>query len=271
MNPNFSVKDKVIVITGATGVLGTVMAGSLAKAGAIVGILGRNESKVNAFVDELQNKGLQAFALVADVLDEAALAKVRESVAQQWGKVDILLNVAGGNLPGATIGPDQSVLDLSADAVKKVMELNYLGTVLPVQAFLPLMISNKKGNIINISSVSAQNPLTRVMGYSSAKAAIDNYTQWLAVELAHKFGEGFRVNAITPGFFLTEQNRSLLTNTDGSLTSRGNTIKEHTPMNRFGEPDDLTGTLLWLCSDASRFVTGVSVPVDGGFSAFSGV
>lgn len=271
MIPDFSVKDKVIVVTGATGVLGTVMAGSLAEAGAVVGILGRNENKANAFVGELQSRGLQAFALVADVLDEAALAKAKESVEQQWGKIDVLLNVAGGNLPGATIGPDQSILDLSAEAVKRVMELNYLGTVLPVQAFLPLMIAHKKGNIINISSVSAQKPLTRVMGYSSAKAAIDNYTKWLAVELARKHGEGFRVNAITPGFFLTEQNRSLLTNQDGSLTDRGKTIKEHTPMNRFGEPDDLTGTLLWLCSDASRFVTGVSVPVDGGFGAFSGV
>jgi NAD(P)-dependent dehydrogenase (short-subunit alcohol dehydrogenase family) len=271
MNALFSVKDKVIVLTGATGVLGKVMATSLAQAGARVGILGRSENKVAGFVRELKDKGLQAFALVADVLDEVSLAAARESVAQQWGKLDVLVNVAGGNMPGATIRPDQSIMDLSTTDVKKVMELNYLGTVLPTQAFLPLMLQNKKGHIINISSVSAQKPLTRVMGYSAAKAAIDNYTQWLAIELARKHGSGFRVNAITPGFFLTEQNRALLTNSDGSLTDRGKTIKEHTPMARFGEPDDLTGTLLWLCSDASRFVTGICVPVDGGFSAFSGV
>ncbi len=271
MNGLFSVKDKVIVITGATGVLGTVMAGSLAEAGANVGILGRNKAKVTDFVNELKARGLQAFALITDVLDEAGLAAAREQVAEQWEKLDVLLNMAGGNMPGATIKPDQSILDLSAEEVKKVMELNYLGTVLPTQAFLPLMLAQKKGNIINISSVSSKKPLTRVMGYSSAKAAIDNYTQWLSAELARKHGEGMRVNAITPGFFLTEQNRNLLTNSDGSLSDRGKTILEHTPMNRFGEPGDLVGTLLWLCSDASRFVTGVSVAVDGGFTAFSGV
>lgn len=271
MHTLFSVEDKVIVITGATGILGTAMTKSLAQAGAIVGILGRTESKVAELVETLQTAGYSAFSLLADVMDEEALAAAREKVQQQWGRLDVLLNVAGGNMPGATIMPNKSILDLSTDALKKVMELNYLGTVLPIQAFLPLMLANGQGTIINISSMAAQRPLTRVMGYSSAKAAIDNYTQWLAVELARKHGEGFRVNAIAPGFFLTEQNRSLLTNSDGSLTSRGNTIREHTPMNRFGEPEDLTGTLLWLCSDASRFITGIIVPVDGGFSAFSGV
>ncbi|WP_224998524.1 SDR family oxidoreductase [Cesiribacter sp. SM1] len=271
MNALFSVTDKVIVVTGATGVLGKEMTTFLAQAGARVGILSRNENKVADFVKELKDQGLQAFGLVADVLHKASLAEACKSVAQQWGKLDVLLNVAGGNMPGAVIRPDQSVIDLSTDDLKKVMELNYLGTVLPTQAFLPLMLQHNKGNIINISSVSAQKPLTRVMGYSSAKAAIDNYTQWMAVELARKHGEGFRVNAITPGFFLTEQNRTLLTNSDGNLTDRGKTIKEHTPMARFGEPSDLNGTLLWLCSDASRFVTGACVPVDGGFSAFSGV
>ena len=267
----FSVQDKVIVVTGATGVIGNALVKSLAAAGATVGILGRNEQKVNAFVAELQGKRQQAFGLIADVLDEEALADARQVVKQQWGKLDVLLNLAGGNIPEATIGPDKSVLELSTDALKKVMELNYLGTVLPTQAFLPLMLDRKQGVIINTSSVTAQQPLTRVMGYSSAKAAIDNYTQWLAVELAQKWGQGMRVNAIAPGFFLTEQNRNLLTNTDGSLTSRGTTIKDHTPMGRFGHPDDLSGTLLWLCSDASRFVTGAIIPVDGGFTAFSGV
>lgn len=271
MNKLFSVKDKIIVLTGATGILGKSMASGLAEAGAVVGVLGRNENKVNAFVKELQGAGYRSFALVADVLDEKALIKAREQVDQQWGKLDVLVNCAGGNMPGATIGPDASILDLSADAVKAVMELNYLGTLLPTQAFLPLMLSRQMGNIINISSVSAQKPLTRVLGYSSAKAAIANLTQWLAVELASKHGEGMRVNAITPGFYLTEQNRALLTNPDDSLSDRGKLILAHTPMKRFGAPDDLLGTLLWLCSDASRFVTGISVPVDGGFTAFAGV
>lgn len=271
MNKLFSVEDRIIVLTGATGILGKAMARGLAEAGAVVGVLGRNKSKVDAFVQELQDMGYRSFPLVADVLDEQALLKTREQVAQQWGKLDVLVNCAGGNMPGATIGPDASILDLSTAAVKEVMELNYLGTLLPTQAFLPLMLYRQRGNIINISSVAAQKPLTRVLGYSSAKAAIANLTQWLAVELAQKHGEGLRVNAIMPGFFLTEQNRSLLTNSDGSLSDRGNSILAHTPMGRFGEPNDLLGALLWLCSDASRFVTGISVPVDGGFTAFAGV
>lgn len=271
MEQLFSVKDKVIVATGATGVIGSAFSRTLAAAGAIVGVLGRDEQKVNTLVEELKAGGQQAFGLVADVLDEAALAQARETVQQLWGQLDVLLNLAGGNMPEATIGPDKSVLDLSTEALKKVMELNYLGTVLPTQAFLPLMLDRRQGIIINTSSVTAQRPLTRVMGYSSSKAAVDNYTQWLAVELAQKYGQGMRVNAIAPGFFLTEQNRRLLTNTDGSLTDRGTTIQKHTPMGRFGQTDDLSGTLLWLCSDASRFVTGAIIPVDGGFSAFSGV
>jgi NAD(P)-dependent dehydrogenase (short-subunit alcohol dehydrogenase family) len=182
-----------------------------------------------------------------------------------------LINLAGGNRPDAIVSPIQTLEDLSPEAVKKVMDLNYQGTLIPIKCFFPLMLSNKSGNIINISSMAASRPMTRVVGYASAKAAIDNLTKWLSVEFAQKHGQNFRVNAIAPGFFLTEQNRSLLTESNGSLTQRGNQIIAHTPMNRFGEPEDLLGTLQWLCSDASKFVTGTIIPVDGGFSAYSGV
>ena len=251
--------------------LGSEMTRALASMGARVSILGKNEQEGKQLQKELASKGYKGSFHKVDVLDEVSVAKAREEVIRTWGKVDVLVNAAGGNMPGATIGPDQSIEDLSLDELKKVMELNYLGTVIPVQAFLKAFIDQKEGNIINISSMSAQRPLTRVMGYSSSKAAIDNYTRWMAVELATKFGEKIRVNAIAPGFFLTKQNKTLLTNEDGSLTDRGNTIIEHTPFKRFGEPSELIGTLIWLCTDASKFVTGTIVPVDGGFNAFSGV
>jgi NAD(P)-dependent dehydrogenase (short-subunit alcohol dehydrogenase family) len=271
MESIFSVQDKVIVLTGATGVLGSSMAHALAAAGAQVGLLGRNEAKTRALEEQLSGRGYSTFGLLADVQDEKSLAAAARQLQERTGRLDVLINAAGGNQPGATIMPDQSVLDLSPQALREVLELNYMGTVLPTQAFLPLMLAQKSGTIINISSMAAQRPLSRVMGYASAKAAINNYTQWLAVELARKGGEGLRVNALAPGFFLTEQNRRLLTEEDGSLTDRGKTILAHTPMARFGRPEDLTGTLLWLCSDASRFVTGAIIPIDGGFNAFSGV
>lgn len=267
----FSIEGKVVVVTGSTGILGGAMATSLAEAGAKVGILGRSEEKVSAKVQELKNQNLEAIGLVADVGDQIALEEANEKIVGRWGKVDILINAAGGNIPGATIPPDKSVLDVSIADLRQVIDLNYIGTVLPTQVFVPSMIKAKKGHIINVSSVSAQKPLTRVMGYSSSKAAIENYTKWLSVELAQKYGEGLRVNAIAPGFFLTRQNKTLLLNDDGSLTDRGATIISQTPMKRFGTPDELVGTLIWLCSDASRFVTGTVVHVDGGFTAFSGV
>lgn len=247
------------------------MARAVASLGARVSILGRNEDEGNQLQKELTSKGFKASFHRVDVLDKESVKKAREAVIKTWGKADVLVNAAGGNMPGATIGPDQSIEDLSIDDLKKVMELNYLGTVIPVQAFLKVFKEQKAGNIINISSMSAQRPLTRVMGYSSSKAAIDNYTKWMAVELATKFGERMRVNAIAPGFFLTRQNKTLLTNEDSSLTDRGNIIVEHTPFKRFGDPSELVGTLVWLCSDASKFVTGTIIPVDGGFNAFSGV
>lgn len=267
----FSLEGKVAVVTGGSGILGGAMALALSNAGAKVAILGRNHQKLEESVQKLQEAGGESMALLADVTDSSQLQEAHRQLLDTFGKPDILLNAAGGNMPGAVIGPEQQFTDLDETDLRKVVELNYLGTVLPTKVFVQSMIEKKSGIIINISSAAAGRPLTRVMGYASSKAAIDNYTQWLAVELAQKYGEGFRVNAIAPGFFITEQNRSLLTEKDGSLTSRGQQIIAHTPFGRFGEPEELSGTLLWLCSDASRFVTGTIIPVDGGFNAYSGV
>lgn len=267
----FSVENKVAVITGGTGVLGSVMAKGMADAGAHVMIIGRRVDAGEKVVREIQKAGGKATFFQADVLNKEELQKVKTQILSTAGTIDILINGAGGNMPGATIPPDKTFFDLDTKAFQQVVDLNLLGTVLPSQIFGEVMATNKKGIIINISSMSAFRPITRVVGYSAAKAAIDNFTQWLAVELAKKVGQGIRVNAIAPGFFITEQNRALLTNTDGTLTARGNAVINQTPFGRFGEADELVGTLLWLCSDASKFVTGVVVPVDGGFNAFCGV
>jgi len=267
----FSLERKKIAFSGATGVLGKSMSLYLAAQGAEVLVLGRTASKVDDLVQGIKDKGGKAFGYYCDVTDEQALQKVADQIATDHGYLDTLINAAGGNMPGAVITPDKTVLDLELDALRKVMDLNYLGTAIPSKILLPLMLKRNQGNILNISSMAASRPMTRVMGYASAKAAIDNFTKFLAVELCSKYGEGFRVNAIAPGFFLTEQNKALLTETDGRLTQRGNQIVTHTPMARFGKPEDLHGTLHWLCSDASVFVTGTIVAVDGGFGAFSGV
>lgn len=267
----FSVENKVAVITGGTGVLGSVMAKGMADAGAHVIIVGRRVDAGEKVVGEIQKAGGKATFFQADVLNKEELQKVKAQILSAAGTIDILINGAGGNMPGATIPPDKTFFDLDTKAFQQVVDLNLLGTVLPSQIFGEVMAANKKGIIINISSMSAFRPITRVVGYSAAKAAIDNFTQWLAVELAKKVGQGIRVNAIAPGFFITEQNRTLLTNPDGTLTARGNSVINQTPFSRFGEADELVGTLLWLCSDASKFVTGVVVPVDGGFNAFCGV
>lgn len=267
----FSLEGKKIAFSGATGVLGKTMAFHLAAQGAELLILGRTPDKVNELVSEIIASGGKAYAYYGDVTDEESMQNIAKIIEAQHGYLDILINSAGGNMPGAVIRPDQNFLDLDTQSLRKVMDLNYLGTVLPIKALLPLMLKNGAGNILNISSMAATRPMTRVMGYAAAKAAIDNLTKWLSVELAHKHGPTFRVNAIAPGFFLTEQNRTLLTETNGSLTQRGNQIISHTPMNRFGKPEDLLGALHWLCSDASAFVTGTIIPVDGGFSAYSGV
>jgi NAD(P)-dependent dehydrogenase (short-subunit alcohol dehydrogenase family) len=267
----FTLKNKVAIVTGGTGVLGSSMCQALAEAGSTVIIIGRRIDAGNELVDKIKRKGGNAFAIAADVLKAEQLTEAKKNIIDRFGGIDLLINGAGGNMPGATILPSQTFFDLNVSDFQKVVELNLTGTILPTQVFGQVMAEKKKGVIVNISSMSAMLPLTRVVGYSAAKAAVSNFTQWMSVEMAKKFGEGIRVNAIAPGFFLTEQNRTLLTNTDGSLTDRGKTIIQNTPFGRFGAPEELCGTLIWLCSDASKFVSGIVVPVDGGFSAFSGV
>ena len=267
----FSLRNKTAVITGGTGVLGSSMSKALSEAGANVAIIGRRIEVGQKLADEIQTGGGKAIAVQADVLQKGELIKAKEKIISSFGTIDILINGAGGNMPGATIAPDKSFFDLDTKAFQQVVDLNLLGTVIPSQIFGEVMALKKEGVIINISSMSAFRPITRVVGYSAAKAAVRNFTQWLAIEMAKKYGAGIRVNAISPGFFITEQNRTLLTNPDGTLTARGASVIQNTPFARFGEPDELNGTLLWLCSDASKFVSGVDVPVDGGFNAFCGV
>lgn len=271
MKNYFDLSGKVAVVTGGNGVLGGAMSEGLAHAGAKIGVLGRTEKTVQEQVDKIIKNGGEAIPLIADVLKKDLIEEAHNRVLDKWGRVDILVNSAGGNMPGATINPDQSFLDLNDDDLQRVVNLNFTGTYLPSKIFAESMIENKSGAIINISSMAAQQAITRVMGYSAAKAAVDNFTRSLAIEVATKYGDGIRVNAIAPGFFIGEQNRDLLLNSDESLTDRGKTIIENTPMDRFGEPEELIGTVIWLCSDASSFVTGTIIPVDGGFSAFSGV
>lgn len=266
----FSLQGKVAVVTGGAGVLGSEMARALSLAGAKVVILGRRKelSETVATACGGQDK---AIAVCADVTSEVSIQGAYEEILNHWGQIDILVNAAGGNMPGATIRPDQTFQDLQLDQMKQVVDLNLFGTVIPTMIFSKNMAERGTGVIVNISSMAAQRTITRVLGYSASKAAIDNYTKWMSVEMALKFGEGIRVNAIAPGFFIGEQNRSLLTNPDGTFTPRGETVIAQTPMKRFGKSDELGGTLVWLCSDASKFVTGTVVSVDGGFSAFSGV
>ncbi|MFA5657189.1 MAG: SDR family oxidoreductase [Dysgonamonadaceae bacterium] len=265
----FNVSDKVVVITGGTGVLGAAMVEYLAQHGAKIVVLARNKERGDKLIEKVRSKGGDAIFLVTDVNNKEILEKNKNDILAKYKKIDVLINGAGGNMPGATIGPDQTIFDLDIDEFKTVVDLNLLGTVLPSIVFGSCMIEQKKGSIINISSEAALRPLTRVVGYGASKAAVTNFTKYLAIELATKFGDGMRVNAIAPGFFITEQNRSLLTQSDGSFTDRGKAIIAHTPFGRFGEPDELLGTLHWLVSDASKFVTGTLTVVDGGFDAFS--
>jgi len=264
-------KGKVAAITGGNGTLGRAFAKGLAEQGVNVFTLNRNEQSAKKLIEDFKEMGLNIQAIKCDVLDEASVKNAVKEILEKAGRVDILVNCAGGNMPGATVMPEQSVFDISIDHFKQVNDLNLLGTVIPSIAFSKPMIEQGKGCIVNISSMSAFSPLTRVVGYSASKAAINNFTNWLAVELANKYGNGIRVNAIAPGFFIANQNRTLLLKEDGSLTARGETIISQTPMKRFGEPEELISTLLWLCDDKSSFITGIVVPVDGGYSAFSGV
>ncbi len=269
MNELFSVKDKVVVITGGTGVLGSCIGEYLAGEGAKVVLLGRRLEEGRRLAEEITEKGGEAIFLVADVMDADAMQKVCDEVLARYGKVDALLNAAGGNIPGATIAPSGTFFDVQIDQFQKVLDLNLAGTVLPTQIFLKPMVEAGKGAIVNFSSMAAFRPLTRVMGYGAAKAGISNFTAFLANEVATKFTPGIRVNAIAPGFFLTNQNRALLTNPDGSLTERGSDVIRQTPFKRFGRPEELCGTIQYLISDASSFVTGTVAVVDGGFNVFA--
>ncbi len=267
----FDVAGKTAVITGGTGILGGEMVRGLAQAGSRTVIMGRNKANGERLQNELRDAGQEALFVAADVLDEKQLLQAKETILATYGSIDILVNSAGGNMSGAVIMPQQSFFDLDMDAFAKVVDLNLTGTVLPTKVLCDDMTKRGKGVIINIASMASFRPITRVVGYGAAKSGIMNFTGWLAIEFARKFGEGVRVNGIAPGFFVTEQNRSLLTNPDGSYTPRGADVIRNTPFGRFGEPDELVGTLLWLCSDASRFVTGVTIPVDGGFNVYCGV
>lgn len=268
-NKLFLIKGKVIVITGGCGVLGSDMAQYLAKEGAKIVILDRIQEKGDALVQKIKADGGEAIFLMTDVLKKEVLEQNRKDIIKVYGKIDVLVNAAGGNMPGATIPPDKTIFDLAIDDFRKVVDLNLFGTVIPTMVFAKAMVDNGSGNIINLASESALRPLTRVVGYSAAKAAVANFTKYMAGELAIKFGPEFRVNAMAPGFFITEQNRDLLLNPDGSFTDRSKTILAHTPYGRFGDPEELLGSLHYLISDASKFVTGTVLVIDGGFDAFS--
>jgi NAD(P)-dependent dehydrogenase (short-subunit alcohol dehydrogenase family) len=263
---------KTVAITGGTGVLGSEIARALAGCGAQVAILGRNEEAYKALVERLGERGKQLSFFKFDALNRESVFQVAQDIIKCKGKLDCLINGAGGNNPKATTSPQLPFFDLPADALRGVFDLNVLGTILPSQAFGKIMAEQGYGTILNISSMNAFRPLTRIAAYSAAKAAVSNFTQWLAVHMAQEYSPKIRVNAIAPGFFLTNQNRFLLTDKEtGEWTARGKAIVGHTPMGRLGESKDLFGCVLWLLSPASEFVTGVVIPVDGGFSAFSGV
>ena len=263
---------QVVVVTGGAGILCAEICRALAGSGAKVAVLDLNLEAAENLASDIRSKGAEAIGVSCNVLEKASIEAAAQIVSAQYSQVDILINGAGGNKPQATTNPTQSFFDLPADALRWVFELNLLGTILPSQVFGKLMAEQKRGIILNISSMNAIRPLTRIPAYSAAKAGVSNFTQWLAVHMAQEYSPEIRVNGIAPGFFMTDQNRFLLTEKEsGELTPRGKSIISHTPMGRFGSPVDLLGTVLWLLSPASAFVTGIVVPVDGGFSAFSGV
>ena len=267
----FSLKEKVIIVSGGTGILGGAFVKAIAAAGAKVVIIGRNEKVGDARTAEINNSGGIAIFIATDVLVEAQLINAREKIIASFGRIDGLVNAAGGNIPEGVLPPEKDVFDLNIEGVKNAMGLNLWGTIIPVQIFGPEIAKSGNGSIVNISSVSTQRSVTRVLGYSMGKSAVDCYTKWFALEMANRYGDTIRMNSIMPGFFLTEQNRVLLTLPDGTLTPRGNSIIGQTPFKRFGNPDELTGALIWLLSDASKFVTGSIIGVDGGFTINSGV
>jgi len=268
----FELKGKSVVITGGGGVLCSAIARALAGAGARIAVLDLIQEAAENVANQIKSDGGTAIAVKCNVLEKDSLTAASEKVITEFGKVDILINGAGGNKKEATTTAELSFFDLPPEAIRFVFDLNFLGTLLPSQIFAKHMAERGEGVILNVSSMNAFRPLTKIPAYSAAKAAVSNFTQWLAVHMCRNHSKNIRVNAIAPGFFLTEQNRFLLTDEKtGELTPRGKTIIDHTPMGRFGEPEELIGTCLWLLSDEAKFVTGIVVPIDGGFSAFSGV
>ncbi len=267
----FSLQNKVFVVTGGTGILGNSFVNGIVEAGGAVGILGRNSTLARERADAINNKGGKAIALIADVLNQDQLIAAKNLIVNTFGKIDGLVNGAGGNMPDGVLQPEDDVFSLNLDGMKKVMELNLWGTILPTQIFGAELAKTGKGSIVNISSMNSKRAVTKVLGYNMGKAAMDCYNQWFAVELANRFGDTVRMNALAPGFFLTEQNKNLLTKPDGGYTQRGESVIRNTPFKRFGQPEELIGALIWLLSDASSFVTGSMICVDGGFSVFSGV
>lgn len=267
---DFRIEGRVIVVTGGYGVIGGTIARGLAAAGARVAVMGRSVDAARALVEEVASTGGTAMVCTADVLDESQVAAARDSVVDKWGQVDALVNAAGGNVARAR-SDGRPVFDIPMDAFEEALQLNLHGSIVPTMVFGASMAARRRGCVVNVSSMASLQAISGVLGYSVAKAGIDIFTRWMGTELARRFGDGLRVNAIAPGFFVTTQNRHVLVNADGTLTQRSRTIIDRTPMARFGNPDELVGAVHWLCSDAASFVTGVVVPVDGGFSAFSGV
>lgn len=277
MNPKsfqnqFDISGKTAVVTGGAGILCATMCRMLADAGVKVAVLDLNGEAAEALAAGIRKDGGQAIGIACNVLEKPSIEAAAQAVLAKYDHVDILINGAGGNRPTASTNPEQRFFDLPVDALRWVLDLNLMGTILPSQVFGKIMAEQKSGIILNISSMNSFRPLTRIPAYSAAKAGVSNFTQWLAVHMAQEYSPDIRVNAVAPGFFITEQNRFLLMDKDsGQPTARGNSVINHTPMARFGTPEDLLGTILWLLSPASAFITGVVIPVDGGFSAFSGV
>ncbi|GGB05561.1 SDR family oxidoreductase [Mucilaginibacter rubeus] len=271
MENQFSLAGKVIVVTGGTGILGKAFIDGIVEAGGAVGILGRNAQVAEERANAINAAGGKAIALVADVMNEAELVAAKDKLLAAFGRIDGLVNGAGGNMPEGVLQPDEDIFKMNIDGMKKVMELNLWGTLIPTQVFGEAIAKTGRGSIVNISSMNSKRAITKVLGYNMGKAAVDCYNQWFAVELANRYGDAIRMNALAPGFFLTEQNRYLLTKPEGGYTQRGELVIKQTPFKRFGHADELKGALVWLLSDASVFVTGSMICVDGGFSIFGGV
>lgn len=266
-----TLQGKIVIVTGGTGILGGAFVDAIVEAGGIVGILGRKEEVAHARAEAIEKKGGQAIALAADVMIEDSLQAAKEKVLSRFGRIDGLVNGAGGNMPEGVLQPQDDIFGMNIEGMKKVMDLNLWGTLIPTQVFGEAIAQGGGGSIVNISSMNSKRAITKVLGYNMGKAAVDCYTQWFAVELANRYGDKIRMNALAPGFFLTEQNRYLLTRAEGGYTERGEAVIRQTPFKRFGHPDELKGALVWLLSDASQFVTGAMICVDGGFSIFGGV